>query len=43
MLVKREFIPKPAVKSEALNSKTSLANQKESFILHLLFAKGRSN
>ena len=32
-----------AIKSEALNSKTSLANEKESFILYSLFVSGLSN
>ena len=37
MLVKSDFISKHAMKSEASNFKTSLANEKESFIVYSLF------
>ena len=43
MLVKSDFISKLAIKSEASNSKTSLANEKESFIVYSLFVSGLSN
>ena len=43
MLVKSDFISKLAIKSEALNSKTSLANEKESLIVYSLFVSGLSN
>ena len=40
MLVKSEFIAKLAIKSEASNSKTSSANEKQSFIVYSLFVSG---
>ena len=43
MLVKSDFIEKLAIKSEASNSKTSLANKKDFFIVHSLFVSGLSN
>ena len=43
MFVKSDFISKLAITSEASNSKTSLANQKESFIVYSLFVSGLSN
>ena len=43
MLVKSDFISKLTIKSEASNSKTSLANEKESFIVYSLFVSGLSN
>ena len=43
MLVKGDFISKLAIKSEASNSKTSLVNEKESFIVYSLLASGLSN
>ena len=41
--MKSDFISKVAIKSEASNYKTSLANEKESFIVYLLFVSGLSN
>ena len=38
-----EFILKLAVKSEALNSETSLANEKESFIVYSVLVSGLRN
>ena len=38
-----EFILKLAVKSEALNSETSLANEKESFIVYSMLVSGLRN
>ena len=43
MLVKSDYISKLVIKSEALNCKTSLANEKESFLVYLLFVSGLSN
>ena len=42
MLVKSDLLSKVAVKSEAWNSKTSLANEKESLIVCSLFGSGLS-
>ena len=43
MLVKSDFISKLAVKGEAPNSKTSLANEKGSFIVYSLFVSALNN
>ena len=43
MLVKSDFIPILAVKGEVSNSKTSLANEKESFIVYSLLESGLSD
>ena len=43
MLVKSDFISKFVVKSEATNSKTSLANEKESFIVYSIFVSSLSS
>ena len=40
--MKSDFISKLAIKSETLNSKTSLASEKESFIVYSLFVSGLS-
>ena len=40
--MKSDFISKLAIKSEASNSKTSLSNEKESFIVYSLFVNGLS-
>ena len=42
MLVKSDLLSKVAIKSEASNSKTSLANEKESLIVCSLFGSGLS-
>ena len=41
--MKSDFISKLAIKSEVSNSKTSLANEKESSIVYLLFVSGFKN
>ena len=43
MLVKSDFISKHAMKSEASNFKTSLANEKKSFIVYSLLISDFSN
>ena len=43
MLVESDFISKLAIKSEETNSKTSLANEKQSFIVYSLFVSELSN
>ena len=41
--MKSDFISKLAIKSEAVNSKISLANEKDSFIVYSLFVIGLSD
>ena len=41
--MKSDFTSKLAIKSEALNSETSLANEKESFIVYSVSVSGLSN
>ena len=43
MLVKKDFISKLTIKSEASNSQTSLGNEKESVVVYSLFVKSLSN